>query len=99
MTLKFISDITQDKKYYYSLNRNKDFKFWVFFDGPQYLKYLIMYWIKSLVVLDKVTPAVCDVLSVNGHKARNSCCHEGVMASPLRLKRLFHQSLFILGHY
>jgi hypothetical protein len=31
MTLKFISDITQDKKYYYSLNRNQDFKFWVFF--------------------------------------------------------------------
>ena len=58
MTLKFISDITQDKKYYYSLNRNQDFKFWVFFDRPQYLKYLIMYWIKSLVVLDKVTPAV-----------------------------------------
>jgi len=58
MTLKFISDITQDKKYYYSLNRNQDFKFWVFFDRPQYLKYLIMYWTKSLVVLDKVTPAV-----------------------------------------
>ena len=65
MTLKFISDITQDKKYYYSLNRNQDFKFWVFFDGPQYLKYLIMYWTKSLVVLDKVTPAV----SVTSHTA------------------------------
>ena len=63
MTLKFISDITQDKKYYYSLNRNQDFKFWVFFDGPQYLKYLIMYWTKSLVVLDKVTPAVLGIHS------------------------------------
>ncbi len=67
MTLKFISDITQDKKYYYSLNRNQDFKFSVFFDGPQYLKYLIMYWIKSLVVLDKVTPAVLDSPKIVQH--------------------------------
>ena len=39
------------------------------------------------------------IFTKSGHKARNSCCHEGVMASPLHLKRLFHQSLFILGHY
>ena len=54
----WLPTVTQDLKYEYSLNGKQDLKFWSFFDGLQYLKYLIISWYKFLLVLNSATPTV-----------------------------------------